>query len=63
MLLLEVIEDSKYRDLAAQASLHGMKLKPRNKPLKMNKEERKEAEAEANAMLERMQERYRNGGK
>ena len=43
--------------------MHGMKLKPRNKPLRLSKEERTEADAQAEAMLKRMQEKYENGKK
>lgn len=41
-----------------QAKLNGVKLKPRVEPLRLSKEERKEAEEQASSVLERMKKQH-----
>lgn len=51
---MTVIDRSKYEEMSLQAKLHGLKMKPRNEPLKLTKEERKEADDMAMDLLKRM---------
>lgn len=62
--LLRVIDKVKYDELATQAQLHGMKLKPRVEALRLTKEERAEADTQATSVFDRMKQQHeaKHGG-
>jgi hypothetical protein len=56
--LLRVIDKAKYDDLAVQAKLHGVKVKPKVEALRLTKEERAEADTQAMSVLDRMRKQH-----
>ena len=56
--MLKVIDKQKYNELAAQAQLHGKKLKPYAHELNLKAEERHEANKLAENTFERMKREY-----
>ena len=52
--LLRIIDKARYDELATQAKLHGVKIKPRIESLDLTEEEREEATAQAQSVFDRM---------
>lgn len=59
--LLRVVDKKRYEDLEVRAKLAGAKMKPRNEPLRLKKEERDEYDKHAQDALARLQKRYKSG--
>ena len=53
-----MIEGAKYEEVALQAKLHGLQMKPRVEALRLSEEERAEADEQATSVLERMKKNY-----
>lgn len=56
--LLPIIDDSKHDDAALSAKLHGFKVKPRLKPMKISKEKKEEYNESAVSRFEQMKRDY-----
>ena len=56
---MEVIREAKHADLDITAKLHGVKLRPYIKPLKLSKEERESANSAAVSVYDRMKREHK----
>lgn len=63
MLLLKILGDAKYEEFKLQATLHGVKLKPRPEALVIKKEDKELYDKQARATLKKLRKRFYKNGK